>query len=53
MAYYYTPTIVDTESGAYWVGKDDSGTIVSAMEDLVGSGFHCRIRSSISVSVSA
>lgn len=36
MAYYYTPTIVDTESGAYWVGKDDSGTIVSAMEDLVG-----------------
>lgn len=36
MAYYYTPTIVDTSSGAYLVGKDDSGTIVSAMEDLVG-----------------
>lgn len=36
MAYYYTPTLVDSNTGAYWVGKDDNGSIVTAMEDLVG-----------------
>ena len=36
MVYFYTPVVQNADSGVFEVGKDEGGSVVSAMADLVG-----------------
>ncbi len=36
MTYFYTPVVENPDTGAFEPAKDDAGTEVSAMDDLIG-----------------